>query len=247
MFLGRATSSRSSDSHWLTAVKAALLREAETCAQPPAYPWNTAALVVMCLPSVTTVVPNKAPLYGSLAAGLATERFWHCQQHHLPTADSSKPLLNARGGNWNPLFICKPGCVEEQWHCGCTHCVHSPWQLDRQRRSTAWKLGNCKNCIMRVYNLPLWVQGWLNTGCYLLQEQHFLGSELGLVAVLWKPEEKQMSHVLGDLLCRRRLCFLSAHLILRRAAKNAVLPLGGSMEGHFLKGRKLLSLLCLSS
>lgn len=68
-----------------------------------------------------------------------------------------------------------------------------PLAPGQAKENPAWEQGNCTNCIMNVYSLPLWVQGWLNTDCSLPQEQHFLGSGLALVAVLWKPEEKQMS------------------------------------------------------
>lgn len=141
----------SSDSPCLTAVKAALLREAETtCAQPPAFPQNAAALAVMCLLRVTTVVPDKAPLYGSLAAACATERSWHCQQHPLATADSSKPFLNARGGNGNPPFVGKPGCFGEQRHCGCTHCVHGTWAGRGEAQLGSWVTARIASCVCLI-------------------------------------------------------------------------------------------------
>lgn len=55
--------------------------------------------------------------------------------------------------------------------------------LERQRGTAS----NCKN----TYNLPLWVQSWLNTESSLPQEQYLPDSELAVAAALWKAEEKQ--------------------------------------------------------
>ena len=89
-----------------------------------------------------------------------------------------------------------------------------------------------------MYNSPLWVQNWLNMDSSLPQEQYFLDSELGPFAVLWKPEEKQTQPCAwGPALQKVPLLLASLScLILEEAAKEAVLPPGGSMEGHFLKG-----------
>lgn len=112
-----------------------------------------------------------------------------------------------------------------------------PLAPGQAKENPAWEQGNCTNCIMNVYSLPLWVQGWLNTDCSLPHEQ--LGSGLALVAVLWKPEEKQMS--LGNLFCRRCHCFLPAHL----SQKNLFFLWEAPLRAIFsLKGRKLL-FLCL--
>lgn len=63
-----------------------------------------------------------------------------------------------------------------RWQAWMLWRAATPWMhplrarhLGRQRRSPAWELGNCKNCIMCVFNLPLWVQSWSNTGCSLPQ------------------------------------------------------------------------------
>ena len=130
-------------------------------------------------------------------------------------------------------FICKPLCFEEQWHRGCTHCVHSPWHPEGQSRNPAWKQGNCKN----KYNFLLWVQSLLNKDSSLSQEQYFLDSELGLVAVLWKSEEKQTQPcVWGPALQKVPLLLaIPSRLILEEAAKEVVVLLGGSVVGHFLQ------------
>lgn len=220
MLLGRGTSSRSSDSHCLTAVKAALLRGKDNLCTTSCLPPEHSSSDGHVPPQGTTAVPIKAPLYGSLAALLAAQRFWHCQQHHLAAAAFSKPFRNAPGVNRSPLFICQPGCAEGQWHCGGTHCVHSPWHLDRHRRSPAWEQGDCTNCIMYVYHLPLWVQGWL------IQVPLCPKSSISL-AQSWPWLQSCGNQV-------------ASHQSI--SAKKAVLPLGGSMEWHFLKGRKLLFL-----
>lgn len=100
---------------WLLSKQPFLERQRQLVHHVLPTPWNAAALGVMRLLSVTTAVPNKAPLHGSLAALLATESSWRCQQHHLAAADSSRSSLNARGGSWSPLLVCKSGCVEGQW------------------------------------------------------------------------------------------------------------------------------------
>lgn len=203
MFLGTGTSSRSSESHCPTAVKAALLREAKTsCAQPPAHPLE----------------------HSSSDGHVAPQRHNSCPQQSAPSRElgcsiSSRELLALSAASLGhsrlqqTLSECSRRELEpssKSSDTGGAHCVLSPWHLGGRRRSPDWEQGNCKDCIM--YNLPLWVQGRFNTGCSLPQEQHFLGLGLALVAVLWKAEEKQMSHVLGDLLCRRCLCFFPAHL-----------------------------------
>lgn len=202
-------------------------------------PPGTQQLWWSCAPSASQQLsPTKPPFMGAWLLCLQQRGSGTLSTITWPQQTPANPFWMLEEGVG---ALCSFASLDVLKSSGGTHCEHSPWHLDRQRRSPAWEQGNCKDCIM--YNLPLWVQGWLSTGCSLPQEQHFLGSGLALVAVLWKPEKKQMSHVLGDLLCRRCLCFLPAHLSQKSCHSS-----GRLHGGAFPSGKETpLSLLCLSS
>lgn len=115
--------------------------------------------------------------------------------------------------------------------------MHSPWHLERQRRIPACKLGNCRN----TYHLPLWVQSRLNTDSSLPQEQYFLGSGSSCSPVETKGKADSAIHM-GTCFAEGAFAFcqpISSHPG-RKSSKEAILPPGSSMEGHFLKKNKFI-------
>lgn len=185
------------------------------------------------------LAPNKAPLYGSLAAVLAT--FWPCQQHGLATTDFRLLLALPNAKRIKIPQLLANFCFEEQWHCGCTHRVPAPGKA-KEKPSLE---GGCPREYIEF--APVW---------WRLVKYRLLFAPWAVVSLALSWLSLQSCRNRGKADSARGTCFpegavsrepILSHL--RWSSQKDVLSLGGSLEGQLLKGEqtRLLSFLCLSS